>query len=309
MPPAEYTIQIQGGAIESLQGDPLEPFASTFVLPRLISGTLENDTTLSGAWRVNDNLEVPDGVTLTIEPGAELTFGGGVAATIRGRLVAVGTAEQRIRLQGVAGAAKWDGVQLRNSLEDNIIAFTDVADAESDDGSIGVFASTAAIDNVVFSGSRRRYVRTSNASVTVRNSVFPDRFGPGDGPGQGDDNTVEMINGSGIMSGGQMIIEGNTFGTNKGHNDTIDFSGPVRPNPILQVLNNVFMGTSDEMLDLGGDAYIEGNVFMHARRDEFNTSSGQTNVISTGDGAAGATVFAVAKRLCRRRACHQPQGR
>lgn len=80
-----------------------------------------------------------------------------------------------------------------------------------------------------------------------------------------------------------MIIEKNLFGTNKGHNDLIDFSGPTQPGPILRVLNNVFLGGGDECIDLGGDAYIEGNLFTHIHKDEYNTSTGQANVISTGD--------------------------
>ncbi|MCH8046464.1 MAG: VCBS repeat-containing protein [Planctomycetes bacterium] len=269
---------------------------SVIVIPEL-SGTITEDTVLragSGPWRVTGDVTVPAGVTLTIEPGVEVLFEPGVEMTVRGgRIVAVGTPEQRIRLAGVTEGTKWDGIHVRNSLQDNIFAYVDIDDAQSSDGSIGAFASVISIDHVTFAGSRRRYVRVVDASAIIRNSIFPDRFGPGQSPGGGDNNVVEMINGTGIMAGGQMIIEGNTFGTNKGHNDIIDFSGPVRPAPILQVLNNVFMGASDEMLDLGGDAYIEGNIFMHARRDEFNTSSGHTNAISTGDGPAGATIVLV----------------
>ncbi|MCH8043377.1 MAG: tandem-95 repeat protein, partial [Planctomycetes bacterium] len=289
----DHNVNIAAGSMIDLQGTSIEALSSTLVIAREISGTLTSDLTLSGEWRVIDDLVVPAGVTLTIEPGAQLTFEPGVELTVRGRIVAVGTPQQRIRLVGVTGESKWDGIHLRDSLEDNIFAYVDIADAQSSDGSIGAFASVLTIDNVTFAGSRRRYVRVVNASAVIRNSIFPDRFGPDEVPGAGDDNTVEMITGSGIMTGGQMIIEGNTFGTNKGHNDIIDFSGPVRPAPILQVLNNVFLGTADEMLDLGGDAYIEGNVFMHVRRDEFNTSSGHTNAISTGDGPVGATIVLV----------------
>ncbi|MCH8921556.1 MAG: hypothetical protein IIA67_00230 [Planctomycetes bacterium] len=292
-PLGEHNVDIAAGSMSDLRGIAVESLSSTLVISREISGTLASDRTLSGQWRVSGDLVVPAGVTLTIEPGAQLVFQRGVEVTVNGRIVAVGTPEERIRLSNSAETTRWDGIHIRNSLENNVFAYVDIEDAQSSNGSIGAFNSVLTIDNMTFAGSLRSYVRVVNASAVIRNSVFPDRFGPGESPTASDDNVVEMINGSGIMAGGQMIIEGNTFGTNKGHNDIIDFAGPVRPAPILQVLNNVFLGTGDEMLDLGGDAYIEGNVFMHARRDEFNTSSGQTNAISTGDGATDAVIVAV----------------
>jgi hypothetical protein len=291
--PGQYNVNIAAGSMTDLQGTDVESLSSTLTVPRTVSGTLTDDLTLAGEWRVSEDLIVPAGTTLTIEPGTQLVFDPGVEVIVNGRIVAIGTPQQRIRLIGGGDGVTWDGIHVISSTEDNVFAYVDIDGAQSISGSIGSFSSVLTIDNVTFSGSRRHYVRTSNASVVIRNSIFPDRFGPDEKPGVGDDNTVEMINGSGIMAGGQMIIEGNTFGTNKGHNDIIDFTGPVRPGPILQVLNNVFMGGSDEMLDLGGDAYIEGNIFMHARRDASNTSSSHTNVISTGDGSFGATIVAV----------------
>jgi VCBS repeat-containing protein len=211
---------------------------------------------------------------------------------VYGRIVAAGTPTEPIRMLAV-GEHRWGGVFLDHSLEDNVFSYLEINDAESINGSIGARNSVLTIDHVTFSGSARRFVYVENSSATIRNSIFPDRFGPGEFPSADDDNDVEDIKGSGIMDGGQMIIEGNTFGTNEGHNDIIDFSGPMLPGPILQVLNNTFMGTADEMLDLGGDAYVEGNVFMHARRDQYNTSAGHTNAISTGDGVPGGTIYVV----------------
>ena len=116
-------------------------------------------------------------------------------------------------------------------------------------------------------------IQTIDSSMVVRNSTFTDMFGPDEPPTT--DNVSEQIHGSGIAAGGQMIIENNWFGTTKGHNDVIDFSGPGRPGPILQVLGNTFTGSGDEILDLGGDAYIEGNLFQNVHKDEFNIGSGR----------------------------------
>jgi hypothetical protein len=112
--------------------------------------------------------------------------------------------------------------------------------------------------------------------------VFTDIFGPNEPPTT--DNRSEHIWGSGIPEDGHFIIENNVFGTTKGHNDAIDFKGPSRPNPIPQILDNVFNGGGDDALDLETDAHIEGNVFMHYHRDSYNNATGNSNVISAGSG-------------------------
>ena len=64
---------------------------------------------------------------------------------------------------------------------------------------------------------------------------------------------------------------------------------------LLQVAaaDSTWTGAGDECLDLGGDAYIEGNVFMHNGKDAYNISSGQANVISTGDDNFDAVITCV----------------
>ena len=65
------------------------------------------------------------------------------------------------------------------------------------------------------------------------------------------------------------MIKNNVFGTNKGHNDVIDAdSNRVTNGPILQILNNVFHGAGDELLDLGGDVYVAGNLFRNVFKDD-----------------------------------------
>src|SRR6185503_6032930 len=66
--------------------------------------------------------------------------------------------------------------------------------------------------------------------------------------------------------------------------DIIDFTGGRRPGPILQVLNNVFDGGSDDALDLDDtDAHIEGNLFQHIHQDAPRDSA--SHAIATDFGA------------------------
>jgi hypothetical protein len=112
--------------------------------------------------------------------------------------------------------------------------------------------------------------------------VFTDTFDSNEPPTT--NNLSEHIWGRGIPADGYFIIENNVFGTTKGHNDAIDFDGPSRPDPIAQILNNVFRGGGDDALDLETDAHIEGNVFMRYHKDVHNTDPGESNVISAGGG-------------------------
>lgn len=107
------------------------------------------------------------------------------------------------------------------------------------------------LDGCTFAGTTRTLIETHDSSLAVRRCVFPSLEGN------------EHIHGADIPPGGFLVIEGNVFGTTTGLNDIIDFSRARRPGPVLQVLDNVFTGASDDVLDLDGcDAHIEGNLFL-----------------------------------------------
>src|SRR6185295_3561964 len=80
--------------------------------------------------------------------------------------------------------------------------------------------------------------------------------------------SFEPVHGTqGIKAGGRGIVQRNFWGRISGYNDAFDFTGGNRPGPILQVLNNVFAGSDDDLLDLDStDAWIEGNIFLHTHR-------------------------------------------
>jgi len=262
---------------------------------REVTGTITTDTVWTaedGPYRVMGDVTVAENATLTIAPGTSVYFDAGARLTIRGRLLAEGTDRSLIRFTRVPGTnTTWGGVQLVNTVAENRIRYAVLEYGVTNDGMVGVVNARAEIDHVTFDHSDRRRIHTANASLVVRNSTFTDMFGPDQPPTS--DNLSEQITGSGILEGGEMVIEGNTFGITKGHNDVIDFTGPTRPGPILQVLNNTFAGSGDEALDLGGDAYIEGNLFEHVHQDQYNQGSGDSNVISTGDGGVNSVITAV----------------
>src|SRR5688572_4006896 len=76
------------------------------------------------------------------------------------------------------------------------------------------------------------------------------------------------IGGTGGITGGRGIIRDCTFGAALGNNDVVDFTGGNRPGTVLRVLNCVFEGSGDDVIDLDGtDAWIEGNLFMHVHKN------------------------------------------
>ena len=136
----------------------------------------------------------------------------------------------------------------------------------TDNGMIGLTNSNLVIDHCTFDHTDRRRIRTQNSSLIVRNSTFTDIFPGATAPTT--NNLSEQIWGSAPTTG-VFLIENNTFGTTKGHNDIIDVDGSSRPSTVIQILNNKFLGGGDDALDLEGDAHIEGNTFANFHKDAY----------------------------------------
>lgn len=251
-----------------------------------VSGTIATDTTWTaadGPYQLAGNVTVPVGVTLTIQPGTTVFFDAAASLTVNGRIVAEGTQYQQIRFASTPGAAVWSGLQIVNTMQDNRLSYTVLEYGQTDNGMLGVDHSNATIDHCYFDHSERRRIRFQYSSIIVRNSIFTDIF-PGTG-GPSTDNMSEQIWGGHAPTGGHVIIEGNTFGRSKGHNDACDIDGGTYPTePVMVFRNNRFLGGGDDAMDLEGDALIEGNIFTHFHRDQWNTGAGNSNGTSAGAG-------------------------
>jgi hypothetical protein len=237
-------------------------------------------------------------------------FDENVRMTVNGILDAQGTAHQRIRFSTTPGTAlvpdirpqlplnppHWGGVHISGSNSPlNIISYADFEFAQPNpqsDGGIGVVGGgQLLVDNITFMGSHLQWIFVNASSITIRNSVLGDMFENCDCPAGHPqemtpviDNVAEHIKGvGGIPAGGHFIIENNVIGRNRGHNDNIDVDSQQWPNPILQIRNNIFLGTGDEAQDGGGDFLFEGNIVGDFAKDIDNDGTGDSNVISTGD--------------------------
>ncbi|MHC4439713.1 MAG: lamin tail domain-containing protein, partial [Planctomycetota bacterium] len=249
----------------------------------LPEGSLGQDTIWTpqeGPYRITGELTIPMGAVLTILPGTTVFFDPDAKISIRGRLIAEGNEYELIRFTRTPEAGgTWDGIQFTDTMQENRISYAVIEYGQTNNGMVGLENSNLVLDNVTLDNTTLQRIITKNSSLIVRNSIFTDTCADGQTP---TDNRTEHIWGSVIHPSGHLIIENNIFGTTPGHNDAIDFDGKSRPDPIPQIMNNIFMGGGDDALDLECDAHIEGNLFMNYIKDELNRASGESNVISAG---------------------------
>ena len=252
-----------------------------------LSGTISTMTlTLAGSpWHVTGDLIVPVGVTLTVEPGVTVFFDPATHLIVRGRLVCEGTDLSRIHMSPTpGGGANWSGIRFENTHAANRITFTAEDYAVGETQAILVDNSQLLLDNLTWTDSDKTVLELSNSNLLVRRCVFPNV------------SNVEIVHGVDLPPNGYLIFDGNTFGRTTGYCDVIDFTGCKRPNAIFQVLNNVFLGGSDDGLDLDGtDAHIEGNIFEHFHQDAVRPSS--SNAVATGTYGGNVAVITVCRNI------------
>ena len=236
-----------------------------------VGGALSTHTWWSatnGPYRVTQMLEVPAGVTLTIEAGTSVYFEPNGGLVIHGRLLAVGTANRPVYFdRPPGGSGSWAGLFFDKSTNENRLVCLYMANYAPH--ALVLSNSVLVAEHVIWTNSIHNVIIAMDSSLAVRFSRFPDIA------------WEETVGGVGIMPNGFMVFEGNTFGTTLGYADIVDFTGGKRPGPIIQFRNNVFLGGSDDGLDLDGtDAHIEGNVFMHFHK--YNSSTSESSAIATG---------------------------
>ena len=250
------------------------------------SGTLATDTTWTaadGPYAVTASLTVPAGVTLTIEPGTTVYLASGVDLTVNngGRMVAEGTATAPIRFSRAPGTtASWGGIVINGSTT-GVSPITVFRNTHFEyNAGIVIHAQSGGeieLEAVSFGTTTEQYLSLDSSSFLVRDCVFPTASAGA---------YFELVHGAGgIKTGGRGIFVRNFFGVANSvsgdYNDVLDFTGGQRPGPIFQLLDNVFIGSGDDLVDLDGtDAWIEGNIFLHCHR---NGSPDSASAISGGD--------------------------
>jgi hypothetical protein len=248
--------------------------AGDTVAPTRVEGALSGDvvwTAEGGPYVLSGEVTVPAGTSLRVEPGVTVYAMAGSRLTVAGRLEAVGEPLRRIRFTALPGLVdptnSWGGFRWTAGglAVSNRLVCVDVEHAGLFGSTLTTTDTTLVIDQCTFAGTTRTLLETHRSSLEVRRSVFPPAIGR------------ELVHGSLIPEGGRFVLEGNRFGGTTAGNDVVDFSGARRPGPILEVRNNMFLGSADDVLDLDGcDAHVEGNLFLNVSNGDPghpNTSS------------------------------------
>jgi uncharacterized repeat protein (TIGR01451 family) len=244
-----------------------------------INGTV-TWTAANGPYQITGPLTVVEDAQLIIEPGTTVFVAPGAVLTVNetGFIKAEGTDTQRIRIgRNPLVAGQWGSLDIINAPSDNRFTYVDFDSCAGT--TVGGHHAQIHVNNsrVLFSHCTwpatpaARYLSFNNSTFIVEHCTFPTY--PAPVPASlGQPGLLHGVNG--IRAGGYGIIRDNHFGHTWGTNDTIDFAGGQRPGAVLQIIGNIFDGASDDHLDLDStDAWIEGNIFLHAHRDPNRTDN------------------------------------
>lgn len=158
-------------------------------------------TLANSPYTVPQTVNIAAGTTLTIEPGVNVYFAQGTRMFVRGRIQALGTANNHIRFSHIPGTSvgtdvdpikngtqtgnpKWGGIRVYDSLaQENQFRYCDFVNAQGTSpttdenyGSLGFIRSQGWADHLTFAGTHLRMLYGRNASLTVTHCTFPDMF-------------------------------------------------------------------------------------------------------------------------------------
>lgn len=211
----DYRLQPGSPAVNAGDPDsPADPDGSRADLGALPLGGPSIDIPAEIVWKathsplhVQDDIVIPRGHSLIIEPGVSVVFDQNRRLTVHGVLRALGTPHARITFSHVPGAVavgdadpivpglqvgppKWGGVRLVDSMaEENRVSHATFINAQGtastgpeNFGSLGIIRSWALCEHLDFAGTKLRLLYARNGKLTVRQCRFPDRFGPDEDP-------------------------------------------------------------------------------------------------------------------------------
>jgi hypothetical protein len=253
-------------------------------------GALASDevwTVGASPYQLTGSLTVPDKRTLTIQPGVTVYLASGVNITVAngGRILAEGTEAEAIRFTRPPGSsASWGGITINGAGDSPETRMAYVSFDGNGKTCIEVAGGTLDLDHAAFGTTTHQYLSLDGASFLVSHCHFPTGTA-----------SFELVHGTGgIKAGGYGIVRDCFFGATEGYSDAMDFTGGDRDRnePIIQYYNNVFTGSSDDILDLDGtDAWIEGNIFLHSHRNGAPDSSAAISGGNSGSRTSEVTII------------------
>jgi parallel beta-helix repeat protein len=260
--------------------------AQTDISAGKVSGTW---TFVNSPYHVNGEITVPNGETLTIEPGVAVIFSGHYKLNVQGRLLAVGTQEDTITFTSQDSQAGWHGIRFDNTASTNDSSKIIYCRLENGKANIGtdndrcggaifiinfkkVFISNCLIDSNMSNGNPDATggggIALLSASPTITHCEFKA-------------NTSVFGTAIVIWSSSKALITENHFHDNNGHG-TINIgagSAPLLMNNIIENNHSTQHGIV-HFSNGSGKTVLINNTIVN------NTCAGQGGAIFVDDGSA-----------------------
>ncbi|MBN1441296.1 MAG: CotH kinase family protein, partial [Planctomycetes bacterium] len=240
--PGESTIVIESEDDLGQVFDTLEIVVNRLASPLTsVSGTLAASTAWTaaqGPYLMTGSVTVPQGVTLTIEPGAVVFGAAGAAIIVQGRLEAAGTEADPILFRSRRCENRWGGIAFDATgtgagAPTHLLRFCDIQDAVSPAGYAGVVApvgSRLLVEQCEFSRLTANAIDGTDAYLEVRDSRFT------------------AIREGVHCTDSDVIVTGSRFQGMMGDKDAIDFDGNGQSRSLIQ--GCTFLDGSDDGIDL-----------------------------------------------------------
>lgn len=208
----------------------MQKIALGFISLLIVSGIMTRDTIWDGVIEVDDDILVPAGVTLTVQPGTKIIVKEKDSSEneplflstyseilIRGKIIAKGEKDNSITFSG-GGGAFWGGIILDNA-EDGFFSFCKIQNAFI---GINSLKSSPIIEECVF--ERNRYAIISSGETSspkiIRNIItgnYAGVYGIFSSGGELIENKIENNEEEGVFTGvnSKFILSNNAIGKNK----------------------------------------------------------------------------------------------
>jgi parallel beta-helix repeat protein len=213
-------------------------------------GTLTEDTTLTSAdspYLITQDIVVPAGVKLTLEPGTILRFIGATLLVVEGELQAVGSSRGPVTLTRQEDNGYWGGILLLNTNANNQIEHVVVEHVSNAPyGGVTAVNSRLNIEHSDIRWISGTAVSLISSTAAVRWSQIHDTLGTGN---------IDGVNGV----GGYIEVEANHIYSTPFNYDGIDIDGSGVTTGLLR---------SNIIHDIGGDCIDVGSAIPHIKANQ-----------------------------------------
>jgi hypothetical protein len=204
------------------------------------------------------NLIIPQGDSLTIQPGVIVRMATGTSIVVFGSLHVAGAESEPVRFESLVPQSRWGNIIVANAEGPVTISHAQLINTQpvrfrdrQYSGAITVQDGTVAVEHSLFANCRGIAIDAANSYLTVRSNTFRS------------DSDLPPADGEGVhCQSSYAILEYNQFLNLKGYSDAIDIDYELDRPSIIR--GNLIDGSEDDGIDIGfASPLIEGNRIMN----------------------------------------------